>query len=706
LNNGPKQKKIRELTPKSRTVLIWISVLFLLLFAGICIRLIYIINVKGRSYTQKVLAQQSLSVSYDIDYQRGSILDKNGLVLAQSNKSYRVILDPKVILTQGNTNEYLYYDTTVKVAAEVFGMTEDQIKNIINSNADSSYLVLKKDDEVFYQDYDTKSKFESYETTDKNGNNQTINGKEIDHRCVKGVWFEPYYSRTYPYSSLASNVLGFAINNDEGMNGIENYYNSYLTGTEGREYGYFDSELNEVTVTDAPVDGDTITTTIDANVQKLVEEHVTDFLSEYQCQDVGVIIMNPNNGAIYAMVSNKGFDLNKPNNLAGYYMGDMDSIKTDQEEAEAKYEMWRNFCVSDTYEPGSTFKPFTIAAALEENLVTPESTFMCNGYMMVGGWRINCNNKSGHGLVDLSGALEHSCNPALMQIGALLGADLFAKYQRQFGFGRKTGIDLPGEGTGLLYNASDLHETELATCSFGQSFNVTMIQMAAGFSSLINGGYYYKPHVVEKITNPDGVTVYEDGGTLLNKTVSEDTTDFIRNAMYATVMQGTATKAQVAGYTVGGKTGTAQKGIRSEHKYVVSFIGCVPYDDPQVVSYVVVDECNDPVLYNSSSLATNLTSQILGDILPYLGVYPEGGIDYDSFDAAAAEGDEKFDENGIVESDGTTESDNDTVSDSDNVTETGGGNTAEGGTDTTGGTDDTDTGTSQDTAGEDEVAAN
>ena len=280
-----------------------------------------------------------------------------------------------------------------------------------------------------------------------------------------------------------------------------------------------------------------------------------------------------------------------------------------------------------TFEPGSTFKCLTVAAALEEGVAGADSKYFCSGLAEMDDFKIHCNAR--HENVNLEESLMYSCNMAMIDIAGKLGRSTFRSYQDRFGLGAKTGIDLPAEESGILIDVSKLNEVELATSSFGQGFNVTMVQMAAAYSSIVNGGYYYTPHVVKKIINANGATVYEAKNTISARTVSKSTAEFIRNATYRTVEEGTAKPARVRGYLVGGKTGTAQKGIRAEGKYIVSFIGSVPADNPQVVIYVVIDEVHSETLFKSSRPATQLTSEILQEILPHLGLYPsEGEIDY------------------------------------------------------------------------------
>lgn len=577
-------------------------VFFVILCAMIAIiaRLVFLNNRDQERYEKRVLSQQTF-LSSTIPYQRGSILDRNGVVLASSDKVYNVIIEPKVILTD---EEYL--NPTVEALSSVFGVDAAEVTSLIHEKSTSSYQRLLKQVKI-----DVVDQFENLQ----NGNKK-----------IKGVWFEEEYKRVYPYGSLASHVIGYTSAGDVGTWGIEEYYNSSLNGTNGRVYGFYDSELNLTRTRKEAVNGYTIVSTIDTNVQRIVEEHIKKFQEEIGANNVSVIVSNPNNGEIYAMATNLGFDLNNPYDLSAYYDEVEIASMSEEDKEKALNSMWRNFSISDTYEPGSTFKPFTVSSALEEHLITPETTFQCNGVLRVGGHNIRCNAR--HGTVTLAQSLMKSCNPSMMAIGEKEGASLFRTYQDHFFFGKKTGVDLPGESEGILIAEDKLHVTELATSSFGQGFNVTMIQMVGGFASLVNGGHYYQPHVVKEIVTDQGTTVDEKAQYPINETVSTETSEFIREAMYLTVQDGTAKPAQVEGYLVGGKTGTAQKLPRTSKKYVVSFIGCVPTDDPQVVIYVVIDEVHDEAKKASSTVATTLTSQILKDILPFLGVYPEGEIDY------------------------------------------------------------------------------
>lgn len=616
-NEKKKKYFTRNMQGATLGILLAIMALFLLLIG----RIIYLRITKGTEYSNNVLSHQSY-VSAVVPFQRGTITDRNGVELAVSTKIYHVILDPKVVLSNDG-----FVEPTIDALVEAFGLNEAELRSILENNSKSSYYVLLKN-----QPYENIAVFNEIQ--------------KKNHKVVKGVWFETEYERNYPYNSLASHVIGFTNKGNVGTYGIEQYYNEYLNGTDGRESGYYDSELNLIKKVWEATPGDTVVSTIDVYVQSVVEEKIAEFLDTYDCENIGVIVMDPDSGEIYAMASNEGYDLNNPRDISGIYSQEAIDAMTEQEQINALNKMWRNFCVNDTFEPGSTFKCLTVAAGLEEDVVETGDSFYCAGHADIAEWSIHCNKKTGHGNLSLTQSLMFSCNMALMDIAEEEGRTMFRYYQEHFGLGSKTGLDLPGEAAGILIDESKLNITELATSSFGQGFNVTMVQMAAAYSSLVNGGYYYRPHIVKEIVDANGATVYEAEDCLVRNTVTKSTSEFMKDATYFTVESGTATPAQVEGYLVGGKTGTAQKGNRADGKYVVSFVGSVPADDPEVVIYVVIDEIDDETLYNSSKPATTLTSAILKDALPYLGVYPDGEIDYGiEYDGEVIEGDEVNDGN-------------------------------------------------------------
>ena len=365
-------------------------------------------------------------------------------------------------------------EPTIQVLKDCFEIDEEEVRDLIEESPSSRYNILKKG-----VDYETYKKFEAIDEDDEN------------YPDVAGIWLEEDYVRTYPYNTLASDVIGFTVDGNVGSNGIEASYNNTLNGTDGREYGYLDETSTvERTVKEA-VNGDTVMSTIDLQVQSIVEKHILEFNEQHKneasagegSKNTAVIVMNPQNGEILAEASYPNYDLNQPRDLTKYYTQETIDAMSDEEQLETLNSLWNNFCVSDTYEPGSTFKPFTIAAGLETGILTGDETYYCGGVLHVGDHDIHCSNRDGHGTQTLKQALENSCNVALMEIGEALGAEEFCRYQELFGFGEYTGIDLPGEGetSGLLYTPENMDAASLATNAFGQNFNVTMIQMITGF---------------------------------------------------------------------------------------------------------------------------------------------------------------------------------------------------------------------------------
>ena len=598
-----KEKKITYKMQANFLLAFGIVVAALFLLIGVLIK----INVKdGDKYAKRVLSQQSYTSS-DIPFKRGDIVDRNNVIMATSIKKYDLAIDVSFSLTKSK-GEYLYREDVKKVLVDYFKINENEVEGIFTERAKSQYYIIEKE----------------VPTKIVDGYEEYLEETFKDPNPIKRVlWFEEEYIRRYPLKDVASSVIGFTFDKNQGNWGIEEKYNSDLNGSTGRVYGYFDSNLNlERTVKNAE-DGNTIVSTIDSNIQGIVEKHIKKFQEDVGSKNTAVVMADPNTGEILAMASSNGiYDLNKPRDLSRYYEESEIEEMTNEQKLDALNLMWRNFCVSDTYEPGSTYKPFIVAAALEEDKTKVSDTFYCDGGEVVasGTSRIRCANRSGHGSLDLAGVLMASCNDGMMKMAKQMGRGLFADYQTHFNFGKKTGIDLNGESPGIIYYEDNLGPVELATCSFGQGLNVTMTQMVAGFSALVNGGNYYEPHVVSKIVNAQGGTVKRFDPVLKNRVITKDTSKFICDAMKKTVENGTARHAQLEGYTVGGKTGTAQKLPRGTGKYLVSFIGCAPTEDPEVVIYAIVDE---PDVDNQaqSSFAQGLCRDILKEVLPFLEVY-------------------------------------------------------------------------------------
>lgn len=593
----------KKFSSRMQARLLLVFCVIILLLVGLMGRLIYLLQTDGERYEKQVLSREAY-VSAVLPYKRGDILDRNGTVLARSELMYRLILDPKRLLLNEESIE-----PTIKALEDQFQIDENEIRTVLKDKADSQYVILKKN--VLYED---KNAFEGI--------------MEEDKSKIKCVWFEEEYVRSYPYNTLASDVLGFTSADNIGYYGIEEYYNEELNGTNGREYGYYDSSLNIERIVEKAQHGNSIVSTIDINVQRIIQKHIKEFNTEYGSKKIGILIMDPNNGEIFAMASNQEYDLNNPRDLKVLFSDEEINSLTEEQKMEALNMLWKNDVISSGFEPGSTFKPFTVASALEEAIISDNSTFFCDGAEHYGGVTIRCNKRTGHGELTLGETIMKSCNDAMMQIAELEGRNLFFQYQNSFNFGKKTGIDLPGEETGLLIDLDQLNVTELATSSFGQSMNVTMLQMAAAYSSLVNGGNYYVPHTVKQIINNSGATVKQFDKVLVRQTVSEETSKLLQEYLYQTVEAGTAKPAKVEGYAIGGKTGTAQKFPRDAKTYVVSFLGAAPAINPEIVIYVMIDEPQNVLKQDDSSLATGLANRVLNEVLPVLGIFPEGEIDY------------------------------------------------------------------------------
>lgn len=617
-------KKIAKFNKKMQKKLVVLFVIIALLLLGLIVRLMYIEHTSGKKYEKKVLSQQKYD-STVIPYQRGNITDCKGTILATSVDVYNVILDCKVL-----NSDSADIDPTINALVTCFPqLNETDLRNLITDKPKSQYNVLAK--KLSYEEIQV---FEDMQAAEKEASDKKSSDAEKKGK-INGVWFEKEYQREYPYGSLASAVVGFTTSGNLGMNGVENSYNSVLNGTNGREYGYLNSDSNfEKTVIDAQ-NGNDVTLTIDANIQKIVEDKIAAFEEEYRdaaregagSKHVGVIVMNPQNAEVLAMANYPNYDSSNPRDLSAYYTQEEIDAMDDDAELDALNQLWSNFCITYTYEPGSTVKPFTVACGLDTGTLDPNRTFICDGYETISGHDIHCVNTNGHGLETVEDALKNSCNDALMQMSYDIGPENFSKYQQIFGFGTKTNIDLPGEARtdSLIYTEDQLSTINLATNSFGQNFNVTMIQVASAFCSIINGGNYYQPHVVKKITDENGNVIQEDNGTLLKKTVSSSTSELLKQYLYATVSDGTGKYAKVPGYSMGGKTGTAQKLPRGQGNYLVSFIGFAPVDNPQLLVYVVVDEPNAEEEFHST-FAQEIAKGIFEETLPYLNIYPDEDI--------------------------------------------------------------------------------
>lgn len=606
----------------------------LLLLVALLVRIATISATRGNRYAKKVLSQQSYD-SRSIPARRGEIQDRNSIILARSDRFYNVVLDCWAI----NQDES-YLEPTVEALEKIVGIDEEKARDVILSEKtrESRYQVIEKN-----VTSEVKKEFESYcrgSDLDESALGSDAYYDALDLRAdIQGVWFEEKYNRTYPYDSLASKVVGFSNAVDVGTTGVENYYNDILNGTAGREFGYLNDNSEFERTTIEPEHGKTIRLTLDMNIQEILQEKIDAFDKTYGdeahngkgAQNVGVIAMDPNTGEILGMATNREYDLNNPSDLTteGYSGAEIKSMDDNTYVNELNTK-WENFCVSEGFEPGSVFKPITVASALETGSVHDGDAFVCNGSLFITDTTIKCDNIYGHGDETLEYAIVNSCNVALMTIGMQMGISNFIYYQQAFGFGSPTGIDLPNENAGVVYNRETMHEVELATCTFGQGFTINMVQEAAAFSAVVNGGYYYQPHVVGQILSADGTSVETVEPLLLRQPISNDVSRLVRGYLKTAVREGTGRKSQVPGYQTGGKTGTAEKidpkdGTRWKGHYVVSFIGAAPIDDPQVVLYVVIDEPN-VAEQADSSYPQVLFRQIATELFPYMGIYPTEAI--------------------------------------------------------------------------------
>nr|WP_296189992.1 penicillin-binding protein 2 [uncultured Anaerobutyricum sp.] len=649
-----KVKKVNRLTAVMRGKLIVVFTVIICLFLILAGRLIYWTVNKGSEFETIVLGQQKHD-STVIPFERGKIYDRNGNILATNEKMYTLVLEPKNILVQKG----IYKDPTINALHEYLGFSKSDLRKVIKNNSDSYYVVYKKN--MTYDEVEEFQKFLDMASESTKGVSKAKKAKIESAKQVKGVSFEESYKRVYPYNSLACRILGFTSSGNVGNWGIEQSYNKELNGVNGRAYYYFNEELDQEQTVKAAKNGNSVVSTIDMQIQKIIEQKLKNFDDKIGSKVTNILVMNPQNGEILGMASSHPYNLNDPMDekelLSLYSQSEIDSMKAytkqkEEEEAQeddtqsedsseattekktdeekktiydAFYELWRNSIISNTNEPGSTYKPFTVATGLESGVLTGNENYFCTGSLMVGKRNIGCSHV--HGNINLKDAVAKSCNVAMMNIAFNEGAETFYKYQNIFGFGRSTGIDLPGEAEtkSLVYNASNYsNSVTLATNAFGQNFNCTMMQMAAGFCSLINGGTYYRPHIVKQIQSDSGDVIKNLDKEVLRKTVSEETSATIRSYMKETVETGTGTKAQIEGYTIGGKTGTAEKIPRNKKDYYISFIGFTPVDNPELLIYVTIDEPNVSFQANAG-LAVELEKSCMEEIVDVLGIKPAQG---------------------------------------------------------------------------------
>lgn len=558
-------------------------VVFALIFlmTGVLIgRLVYLMVFRSEYYVEQ--AKDLHERERDIKAARGQILDRNGVVLAAN----RTVCTISVIHSQVTDPE-----TVIRVLTKELGMDEETVRKRVEKVSSIERVRTNVDKSV---------------------------GDAIRAYGLAGVKVDEDYKRYYPYDTLASKVLGFTGGDNQGIIGLEVKYDDYLQGTNGKILTLTDARGVEIENAGEsrlnPVDGNNLVISIDYNIQMYAEQVATKVMEQKQADHVSILIMNPQNGEIYAMANVPEFNLNEPFVL-NYDAGtDMDAAK----KQELLNQMWRNPCINDTYEPGSTFKIITASAALEQGVVTLNDNFFCPGYKIVEDRRIRCHKAGGHGAENFEQGLMNSCNPVFMELGLRLGADNFYHYFRQFGLLSKTNIDLPGEAATIMHSLDNIGQVELATMSFGQSFQITPVELATTVSSIINGGRRVTPHFGVKVQTPDGEDVEILQYDQVDGIVSEETSKTMRMLLEKVVSEGSGKNAKIEGYAIGGKTATSQTLPRSAHKYISSFLGFAPAEEPTVLCLVII---NDPQgVYYGGTIAAPVCKEVFENILPYLEI--------------------------------------------------------------------------------------
>lgn len=569
---------MKRLLTFQKKKIVSLMLIIIVLMCAQCGRLVYLMIFRSEYYEEK--AQNLHERERSIKAARGRIVDRNGVVLAD-NQSVCTI---SVIHSQLTDPEYV-----IEVLCRELDLSEK--------------IVRKRVEKI--------SSIERIRTNVPKETGDIILSYDLD-----GVKVDADYRRYYPYDTLASKVVGFTGGDNQGILGLEVKYDKWLSGTDGKiltQTNAFGEELEaEGERREEPVSGNQLTISLDYTLQNYCEQAAQKVRKEKMADSVSVILMNPQNGEILSMVNEPEYNLNDPFEL------DTDAAISDENRQELLNQMWRNACINDTYEPGSTFKIITTAAALEQRVVTVNDQFYCPGYKIVEDRRIRCHKTTGHGAETFTQGIMNSCNPVFIELGLRLGADHFYHYFEQFGLMDKTGIDLPGEAATIMHQKDKIGLVELATISFGQSFQITPIQLITTASSLVNGGRRVVPHFGISVQNADGETIHTFTYETAGQIVSESTSKTLCELLEKVVSEGTGKRAAVEGYSVAGKTATSQTLPRSEHKYIASFLGFAPAADPQVIGLVVID--NPQGIYYGGTVAAPVLKEIFENALPYLGI--------------------------------------------------------------------------------------
>lgn len=604
-------KPNKQMIRRSITVMI-IAILCLTLVSGVS--LVRIMIIKGEEYQSKASEQQL----YDslVTAPRGNIYDRNMNLLATSATAWTVYVMPNSINKLKDSEKAQSIRDLISTGlSEILEMESDEIAKKVNQT--SYYVIIKKKVEK-----ETADKVREFISANKS------------YELTKFLGLDETTKRYYPNDTLASCVLGFVGDDNQGLAGLESYYDNDLTGVAGRVVAAKNAKGTDMPFTYEKVEeakkGNSLVTTLDSYVQYVCEKYLDAAVEENHIAERGaVIVMDVNNGAIRGMAISGDFNPNSPFTLSSEDQAKVDAAP-DEEKADIRRELlnrqWRNKAVSDTYEPGSVFKIFTASTALEEGLINTNSSFTCNYTFVVAGNAYHCHHSGGHGTQSLAQAISNSCNPAFIQIGQLIGSKLFSKYFKAFGMTEKTGIDLPGEALPTYHKEEKMGPTELASSSFGQTFNVTPIQMITMAAAAVNGGYLVQPHLVERIIDNEDKTVETKSADYKRQVISKSTSQTMRTLLEYVVQNG-AKNGIVAGYRVGGKTGTSQKMVKivetgNRGFYIGSYVGIVPINDPQLAVYVMLDEPTGGSYYGGV-ISAPVGSRVMSDILPYLGIEPQ-----------------------------------------------------------------------------------
>ncbi len=547
-----------------------------------------VINIKlhnGDDYQKQVL-NRMMSKDGQINPQRGAIVERNNKTIATSVLAYHIVLDPKTILGLEEGKQ----DTIYQGLSEAVNRPKEDIKKFVEQNPGLRYSILSK-----------------------NAAAEIV--ESLKQKALKGVWFEESFIRKYPKGEFASQLIGFYNKNSEGQYGIEQQYNSYIMGKAGRVFSQLQDEQIITTEIKPAENGATIVLTIDEVVQQYVETTMNKYIKEYNPVNAAAIIMNPNTGEIYSMFSYPSFNPIHYNVLEEQLGKGVWESLTDTQKSKALNSAWKNYNIQNSYEPGSTFKPLLVAAALDESIMHPEQKYVCNGTKVVvqGVAPIRCWKREGHGEQTLEQALANSCNVAMLEIVEKMSSETLLKYMERYGFGQPTDIGLPGEEKGQLH--PKLGPIEKATYAIGQTFTGTPLQLITAFSSVINGGYLLQPYVVSQIINEKNEILYKAKPTIKRQAITGETSKVLVNYLKKVVDEGTGIHANINGYTVGGKTGTAQKRPLEDEKYILSFLGYAPINNPQVIGLIIFDEIPE-----GTGAPAKAFKEMMTNILPYLEI--------------------------------------------------------------------------------------